>query len=66
MVHLIVLRMVQIKTLQTVHLLRYRQSKRVEKIAPRFKAAKEVLTQDEKAYIDRLTQELTYNFLYAQ
>ena len=41
-------------------------SKRVEKIAPRFKAAKEVLTQDEKAYIDRLTQALTYNFLYAQ
>ena len=30
------------------------------------KAAKEVLTQDEKAYIDRLTQTLTYNFLYAQ
>ena len=27
MVHLIVLRMVQIKTLQTVHLLRYRQRK---------------------------------------
>jgi hypothetical protein len=41
-------------------------SKRVEKIAPRFKATKEVLTQDEKAYIDRLTQALTYNFLYAQ
>ena len=41
-------------------------SKRVEKIAPHFKAAKEVLTQDEKAYIDRLTQALTYNFLYAQ
>lgn len=40
--------------------------KRVEKIASRFKAAKEVLTQDEKAYIDRLTQALTYNFLYAQ
>lgn len=41
-------------------------SKRVEKIAPRFKAAKELLTQDEKAYIDRLTQALTYNFLYAE
>ncbi len=41
-------------------------SRRVEKIAPRFKAAKEVLTQEEKAYIDRLTQALTYNFLYAQ
>ena len=41
-------------------------SKRVEKIAPRFKATKEVLTQDEKAYIDRLPQALTYNFLYAQ
>lgn len=41
-------------------------SRRVEKIAPRFNAAKEVLTQDEKAYIDRLTQALTYNFLYAQ
>lgn len=27
-------------------------SKRVEKIAPRFKAAKEALTQDEKAYIE--------------
>lgn len=35
----------------------------VEKIAPRFKAAKAVLTQDEKAYIDRLTQALTYNFI---
>ena len=31
-----------------------------------YKAAKEVLTQDEKAYVDRLTQALTYNFLYAQ
>ena len=41
-------------------------SKRVEKIAPRFKAAKEVLTQDEKAYIDRLTQALTYNFGYVR
>ena len=41
-------------------------NKRVEKIAPHFKAAKEVLTQEEKAYIDRLTKALTYNFLYAQ
>lgn len=41
-------------------------NKRVENIAPQFKAAKEVLTQEEKAYIDRLTQALTYNFLYAQ
>ena len=41
-------------------------SKRVDKIAPQFKAAKEVLTQEEKAYVDRLTQALTYNFLYAQ
>ena len=41
-------------------------NKRVENIAPRFKAAKEVLTQEEKAYVDRLTQALTYNFLYAQ
>ena len=40
--------------------------KRVDEIIPRFNAAKEVLTQDEKAYIDRLTQALTYNFLYAQ
>ena len=41
-------------------------SKRVDKIDPQFKAAKEVLTQEEKAYVDRLTQALTYNFLYAQ
>ena len=41
-------------------------SKRVDKIAPQFKATKEVLTQEEKAYVDRLTQALTYNFLYAQ
>ncbi|MBO7228303.1 MAG: hypothetical protein J6V18_01310 [Bacteroidales bacterium] len=40
--------------------------KRVDGIIPRFLAAKEVLTQEEKAYIDRLTQALTYNFLYAQ
>lgn len=36
-----------------------KSSKRVEKIAPRFNAAKEVLKQDEKTYIDRLTQALT-------
>lgn len=41
-------------------------NRRIEKISPRFKAAKEVLTQEEKAYIDRLTLALTYNFLYAQ
>lgn len=41
-------------------------NRRVEKIAPQFKAAKNMLTQEEKAYIDRLTQALTYNFLYAQ
>lgn len=41
-------------------------NKRVERITPQFKAAKEVLTQEERAYIDRLTQALTYNFLYAQ
>lgn len=39
---------------------------RVEKVAPQFKAAKEVLSSEEKMYIDRLTQALTYNFLYAQ
>lgn len=41
-------------------------NERVEKITPQFKAAKELLTQEEKAYINRLTQALTYNFLYAQ
>lgn len=41
-------------------------NERVDKVAPRFKAAKEMLTQEEKAYIDRLTQALTCNFLYAQ
>lgn len=41
-------------------------NRRVKKIAPEFNAAKEVLTQEERAYIDRLTQALTYNFLYAE
>ena len=41
-------------------------SKRIDKITPQFKAAKEILTQEEKAYVNRLTQALTYNFLYAQ
>ena len=41
-------------------------SKRVGKIAPRLEAAKEVLTQDEKAYVDRLSKALMYNFLYAE
>lgn len=41
-------------------------NERVEKITPQFKTAKELLTQEEKAYINRLTQALTYNFLYAQ
>ena len=41
-------------------------NRRVKKIAPEFNAAKEVLTQEERAYIDRLPQALTYNFLYAE
>lgn len=40
-------------------------SKRFDKIVPRFNAAKEILTQEEKAYVNRLLQALTYNFLYA-
>lgn len=40
--------------------------KRLEKITPQFTAAKEVLTQEERAYIDRLLLALTYNFYYAQ
>lgn len=40
--------------------------KRVNEIAPKFQAAKNVLTKEERAYIDRLTQALTFNFLYAQ
>lgn len=40
--------------------------KRVNEIAPKFQAAKNALTKDERAYIDRLTQALTFNFLYAQ
>ena len=36
MVHLIVLRMVQIKTLQTVHLLRYRQKNKMVVIVDDF------------------------------
>lgn len=40
--------------------------KRVSEIAPRFKVAKEVLTEEERAYVNRLTQALSYNFLYAQ
>lgn len=35
-------------------------------IAPEFKAAKDKLTKEEQAYIDRLTQALTFDFLYAQ
>lgn len=41
-------------------------NKRIEDIAPQFKATKAVLTQEEREYIDRLTKALTYNFLYAQ
>lgn len=41
-------------------------SKRVDMIAPELKAAKEVLTNEERSYIDRLTQALTFNFIYAQ
>ena len=49
------------------HIISKKEStKRVEKLAPQFNAAKEVLTLEEKMYIDRLTQALTYNFLYAQ
>ena len=40
--------------------------KRIAEIAPQFKTAKELLTQEEKEYVDRLTQALTYNFLYAE
>lgn len=41
-------------------------NKRVDMIAPEFKAAKDKLTKEEQAYIDRLTQALTFDFLYAQ
>lgn len=41
-------------------------NKRINEIAPTFQAAKNVLTKDERAYIDRLMQALTCNFLYAQ
>lgn len=40
--------------------------KRVKEITPKFQAAKDVLTKDERAYIDRLSQALMFNFLYAQ
>lgn len=40
--------------------------KRIAEITPQFKTAKELLTQEEKEYVDRLTQALTYNFLYAE
>lgn len=40
--------------------------KRVEAVAEPFKAAKEALTKEEAAYVDRLTQALTLNFLYAE
>lgn len=39
---------------------------RVEKLVQQFNAAKEVLTTEEKMYVDRLTQAITYNFLFAQ
>lgn len=49
------------------HIISKKEStRRVEKLAPQFNAAKEVLTSEEKMYVDRLTQALTYNFLYAQ
>lgn len=41
-------------------------SKQVDQIAPLLKAAKKTLTLEEKAYIDRLTEALMCNFLYAQ
>lgn len=41
-------------------------SRRFDMITPEFNAAKEVLTNEERAYVNRLTQALIYNFLYAQ
>lgn len=40
--------------------------KRVNKIAPQLKATKEALTQEEKAYINRLTEALMCNIVYAE
>lgn len=42
------------------------KNKRIDEIAPQFNTAKDLLTQEEKEYVDRLTQALTYNFLYAE
>lgn len=40
--------------------------RRISEIAPMFQSTKENLTNEERAYIDRLTQALTLNFLYAE
>ncbi len=40
--------------------------RRVAEIAPLFKSAKEKLTNEERAYINRLTEALTVNFVYAE
>ena len=40
--------------------------KRLDAISPQFNAAKKILTNEERAYVDRLTQALAYDFLYAK
>lgn len=40
--------------------------KQVKAVAEPFKAAKKALTKEEAAYVDRLSQALTLNFLYAE
>ncbi|MBR6655724.1 MAG: hypothetical protein IKL20_03860 [Alistipes sp.] len=40
-------------------------NRRMDEIMPKFKAAKELLTEEEQAYISRLSTALTCNFLYA-
>ena len=51
MVHLIVLRMVQIKTLQTVHLLRYRQNNKASKKRLCFWATRYDCFEDKEEYL---------------
>lgn len=40
--------------------------KRMKQLLPKFQAAKETLTKEERTYIDRLCQALTLNFIYGK
>ena len=42
------------------------KNERIKAIAPEFTSAKEKLSEEDKGYINRLTNAITLNFLYAK